>query len=179
MPTSAWMPFPMLFSVIQRHLSKTSIDSLEHHYSNFKNRRISREVLIKMVRKIAGDKLLIAAIKSIKSQKNGREGLKSAEHDGQHVLNADKLHSKNELTSSLNEKNCMESIESGECSPHSVLGSEKVHPKTEFTSFLNETSVIGPSGLQGQSAHRPKPIVDAQQFRCTNEFTSHSSQALF
>lgn len=178
MPTSAWMPFPMLFSVIQKHLSKSSIDSLEHHYSNFKNRRISREVLIKMVRKIAGDKLLIAAIKSIKSQKNGMDGLKSAEHDRQHVL-TDKVHSKNELTSSLNEKNVMESIESGECSPQSVLGSEKVHPKTEFTSFLNETSVIGPSGLQGQSVHRPKPIMDAQQFPCKNEFSSQSSQALF
>ena len=36
MPTSAWMPFPMLFSVIGKHLSKSSIDSLEHHYSDFK-----------------------------------------------------------------------------------------------------------------------------------------------
>ena len=41
MPTSAWMPFPMLFSVIGKHLSKSSIDSLEHHDSDLKNRRIS------------------------------------------------------------------------------------------------------------------------------------------
>nr|ADE77723.1 unknown [Picea sitchensis] len=173
------MPFPMLFSVIREHLSKSSIDSLEHHYSNFKNRKISREVLIKMVRKIAGDKLLIAAIKSIKSQKNGMEGFKGAELGRQHVLNADKVHLKNEFTSSLNEENGTEGFKSAEHSPQHVLGSEKVHSKNEFTSFLNETSVIGPSGLQGQCPHRPKPIIDAQQFPCKNDFTSHNGQALF
>jgi hypothetical protein len=179
MPTSAWMPFPMLFSVIREHLSKSSIDSLEHHYSNFKNRKISREVLIKMVRKIAGDKLLIAAIKSIKSQKNAMEGFKGAELGRQHVLNADKVHLKNEFTSSLNEENGTEGFKSAEHSPQHVLGSEKVHSKNEFTSFLNETSVIGPSGLQGQCPHRPNSIIDAQQFPCKNDFTSHNGQALF
>ena len=148
MPTSAWMPFPMLFSVIGKHLSKSSIDSLEHHYSDFKNRRISREVLIKMVRKIAGDRLLIAAIKSIKNQKNGMEGFKSVEHGRQHVLNVEKVHSKNDFTSSLSEENCTEGSKCAEHSPQPVLVSENVH-KNEFTSFLNETTLIGPSGLQG------------------------------
>lgn len=176
MPTSAWMPFPMLFSVIGKHLSKSSIDSLEHHYSDFKSRRISRDVLIKMVRKIAGDRLLIAAIKSIKSiksQKNGMEGFKSVEHGQQHVLNIEKVHRKNEFTSCPSEKNGTEGFASAEHSPQPLLVSEKVHYKNEFTSFLNETSVIGPSGLQGQSPHRPMPI-DSQAFPCKNEFTYHN-----
>ena len=125
-----------------------------------------------MVRKIAGDRLLIAAIKSIKNQKNGMEGFKSVEHGRQHVLNVEKVHSKNDFTSSLNEENSMEGLKSAEHSPHPVLVSENVH-KNEFTSFLNETTVIGPSGLQGQSPLGPKPI-DSHQFPCKNEFTSHS-----
>ena len=141
MPTSAWMPFPMLFSVIGKHLSKSSIDSLEHHYSDFKNRRISLEVLIKMVRNIAGDRLLIAAIKSIKDQKNGMEGFKSMEHGRQHVLNVEKVHSKNDFTSSLNEENSMEGLKSAEHSPQPVLVSENVH-KNEFTSFQNAAIVV-------------------------------------
>jgi len=173
------MPFPMLFSVIQKHLSKSSIDLLEHHYSNFKNRRISREVLIKMVRKIAGDKLLIAAIKSIKSQKNGMGGFKSVEHGRQHVINADKVPSKHECSSSMNEKNGMEGFKSVEYSLQPVPSSEKVHLQNEFPSFPNETSVIGPPGLQGQNPPRHESTTDAQQFCCKNEFTSHSSQALF
>eukprot|EP01018_Ginkgo_biloba_P005055 Gb_12340 [translate_table: standard] len=144
-PTSAWMPFPMLFSVIGKHLSSSSITTLEHHYTDFKQRRITREDLIKRVRMIAGDKLLIAAIKSIKSQKNG-----------------------------------MQRCDRGEQGSHSVLGTEKVHLKNDFTSFLNQTSVIGrTSGLQGQSRNSPKPVTDAQQFSCKNEFTSLNGQALY
>lgn len=90
MPTTAWMPFPILFSIIQKHLSKSSIDSLERHYSNFKSKKISQEVLIKTVIKIVRDKLLIAAIKSIKRQKSSLGGFKSAEDGQQQVFDADK-----------------------------------------------------------------------------------------
>ena len=110
-----------------------------------------------MVRNIAGDRLLIVAIKSIKNQKNGMEGFKSVEHGRQHVLNVEKVHSKNDFTSSLKGENSMEVLKNAEHIPQPVLVSENVH-KNEFTSFLNETTIIGPLGLQGQSPLGPKPI---------------------
>eukprot|EP00252_Welwitschia_mirabilis_P009906 TRINITY_DN2283_c0_g1_i4.p1 TRINITY_DN2283_c0_g1~~TRINITY_DN2283_c0_g1_i4.p1 ORF type:complete len:735 (-),score=124.86 TRINITY_DN2283_c0_g1_i4:366-2570(-) len=71
-PASSWIAFPKLFSVIENYLPKSSIDLLHYHYSNFKQRKLPREMLIKICRRIAGDTLLIAAIKSIKNQSHER-----------------------------------------------------------------------------------------------------------
>ncbi|XP_058080117.1 probable inactive poly [ADP-ribose] polymerase SRO2 [Magnolia sinica] len=68
LPTSAWMPFPMLFAAIQNSLSPSAKDSLDAHYNDFKSKKITREELVKKLRFIAGDMLLISTLKRLKVQ---------------------------------------------------------------------------------------------------------------
>eukprot|EP01018_Ginkgo_biloba_P023519 Gb_33339 [translate_table: standard] len=67
-PRSAWMSFPKLFSVIEKFLSSSNISLMKNQYADYKAGKISREDLIKKVRMIAGDELLIAAIKIHRGQ---------------------------------------------------------------------------------------------------------------
>ncbi|XP_011626768.1 inactive poly [ADP-ribose] polymerase RCD1 [Amborella trichopoda] len=62
------MSFPTLFSVIGKYLSPSTVGTLEHLYNEFKAGKIGKDTLIGKVRSIAGDKVLIAAINSIRSQ---------------------------------------------------------------------------------------------------------------
>ncbi|XP_008803591.2 probable inactive poly [ADP-ribose] polymerase SRO1 [Phoenix dactylifera] len=61
-PTSPWMPFSMLFAAISTKVSPQDMDSVNTHYEEFKKRKISRIDLIKKLRQIIGDKLLISTI---------------------------------------------------------------------------------------------------------------------
>ncbi|XP_008800068.1 inactive poly [ADP-ribose] polymerase RCD1-like [Phoenix dactylifera] len=61
-PTSPWMPFSMLFAAISTKVSPQDMDSVNTHYEEFKKRKISRIDLVKKLRHIIGDKLLISTI---------------------------------------------------------------------------------------------------------------------
>ncbi|KAJ4973301.1 hypothetical protein NE237_006475 [Protea cynaroides] len=67
-PTSAWMPFPTLISVLSRFLKPTSIACIEKYHNDYRAKKISRQYLIQRVRQIAGDKLLVAVIKSCRNR---------------------------------------------------------------------------------------------------------------
>ncbi|MED6180992.1 hypothetical protein PIB30_015215 [Stylosanthes scabra] len=68
-PSSPWMPFPSLISVLSKVLPSNDIVIISMLYKDHKDNKISRHELIQKVRRIAGDKLLIAVIKSYKAQK--------------------------------------------------------------------------------------------------------------
>eukprot|EP01018_Ginkgo_biloba_P002182 Gb_39925 [translate_table: standard] len=99
MPSSASMSFPKLFSVIRKSLPSPSIASLEHLYAEYKAGRIGKDMLIRRVRMIAGDKLLIAAIQSIRAQTDHMQVYKRAEHGPQSLAASKKLSVKNEFSS--------------------------------------------------------------------------------
>ncbi|KAL0905073.1 hypothetical protein M5K25_027249 [Dendrobium thyrsiflorum] len=61
-PTSPWMPFSMLFAAISTKVSSQDMDLVNKHYEEFKKRQISRLDLVKRLRHIIGDKLLISTI---------------------------------------------------------------------------------------------------------------------
>uniref|UniRef100_A0A6I9R3S0 Inactive poly [ADP-ribose] polymerase RCD1 n=1 Tax=Elaeis guineensis var. tenera TaxID=51953 RepID=A0A6I9R3S0_ELAGV len=61
-PTSPWMPFSMLFAAISTKVSPQDMDLVNTHYEEFKKRNISRIDLVKKLRQIIGDKLLVSTI---------------------------------------------------------------------------------------------------------------------
>ncbi|KAJ6839353.1 inactive poly [ADP-ribose] polymerase RCD1 [Iris pallida] len=61
-PSSPWMPFSMLFAAISTKVSAQDMDLVHIHYEAFKGRKISRIDLVKKLRQIIGDKLLISTI---------------------------------------------------------------------------------------------------------------------
>lgn len=67
-PSSAWMSFPKLFSIIEKFLSSSSVSLMKRQYASYKEGKISREDLIRKVRAISGDKLLISVIKMFRGQ---------------------------------------------------------------------------------------------------------------
>ncbi|XP_021718932.1 probable inactive poly [ADP-ribose] polymerase SRO5 [Chenopodium quinoa] len=69
MPASPWISFPALISVLGKFLPADAISLISKYHLEYKEKRISRPELIKIVRQIAGDKLLIAVIKSCKGAK--------------------------------------------------------------------------------------------------------------
>lgn len=67
-PTSPWMPFPILISALSKFLPSQTIALIFKHYRDHKGKKISRHELIQRVRRIAGDQLLIAVIKSYRAK---------------------------------------------------------------------------------------------------------------
>ncbi|KAF8378284.1 hypothetical protein HHK36_029623 [Tetracentron sinense] len=67
-PTSPWMPFPDLISVLSRVLPPGTIGLISKYHSDYLERKITRQYLIQRVRQIAGDKLLISVIKSFRGK---------------------------------------------------------------------------------------------------------------
>ncbi|XP_057871443.2 probable inactive poly [ADP-ribose] polymerase SRO2 [Cryptomeria japonica] len=68
MPTSAWMSFPRFFNVIEKFLSSSSISLMKKNCADYEESKISREDLIRSVRMIAGDRLVIAALRMFGGQ---------------------------------------------------------------------------------------------------------------
>lgn len=60
------LPFWKLFSEIEKSLPASKMQALEILYNQYKVRKISKEIFIRYMRSIAGDKLLISTIKSMK-----------------------------------------------------------------------------------------------------------------
>ncbi|KAJ8771785.1 hypothetical protein K2173_026962 [Erythroxylum novogranatense] len=63
-PTSPWMPLQTLIDALSKFLPPTTMRLISKHYSEQREKKISREELVRRLRQIAGDRLLIAAIKS-------------------------------------------------------------------------------------------------------------------
>lgn len=109
-PTSKWMPFPKLISLLSAVLALPAMDVIKKHHGEYmvirhanlfchlyyyaficfflggcmidvvlfnwcfwlQNGRMSRECLVRRVRAIAGDKLLVAAIRAYRSKARGK-----------------------------------------------------------------------------------------------------------
>ncbi|KAL4397290.1 hypothetical protein AHAS_Ahas01G0177100 [Arachis hypogaea] len=67
-PSSPWMPFPALISVLSKILPSSDIALISKFHKDYKENKISRHQLIQKVRVIVGDKLLVAAIKSFREK---------------------------------------------------------------------------------------------------------------
>ncbi|ESW27424.1 hypothetical protein PHAVU_003G200500 [Phaseolus vulgaris] len=68
-PSSPWMPFPALISVLSRILPPAEVATIVKIRKDYTELRISRYEMIQRVRNIAGDKLLISIIKSFRAKK--------------------------------------------------------------------------------------------------------------
>ncbi|KAK7330489.1 hypothetical protein VNO77_24684 [Canavalia gladiata] len=68
-PSSPWMPFPTLISVLSKILPPPDIAFIAKFHKDYREKRISRHELIQKVRLIAGDKLLVSVIKSFRTKK--------------------------------------------------------------------------------------------------------------
>ncbi|KAK6261192.1 hypothetical protein QUC31_007008 [Theobroma cacao] len=67
-PTSPWISFPALISALSEFLPPTSINLISKYHKDLRDKKISRHELIQFVRQIAGDKLLVAVIKSSRTK---------------------------------------------------------------------------------------------------------------
>lgn len=61
-PSTPWMPFSMLFAAISTKISHENMDMINNCYEEFKIKKISRVDLVKRLRHIVGDRLLISTI---------------------------------------------------------------------------------------------------------------------
>ncbi|CAM6067386.1 unnamed protein product [Sphagnum tenellum] len=75
-PTSPCVSFPCLFVILRQQLEPEDLYFLEQHYVAFKAGRLPREQLIKVCRDVAGDELLVNAIRQLnKCQKAKQQEL--------------------------------------------------------------------------------------------------------
>ncbi|KAL2515726.1 putative inactive poly [ADP-ribose] polymerase SRO5 [Forsythia ovata] len=63
-PSSAFIPFSALITVLSKSLPPDAIKVIAKHYGDHKAKKITRHELIQRLRNIAGDKLLLVVIKS-------------------------------------------------------------------------------------------------------------------
>ncbi|KAL6642620.1 hypothetical protein ACP70R_020801 [Stipagrostis hirtigluma subsp. patula] len=61
-PSSPWMPFSMLFAAISTKVSPESMGLVISCYEEFKSKKISRADLVKKLRHIVGDRVLVSTI---------------------------------------------------------------------------------------------------------------------
>ncbi|KAK7309645.1 hypothetical protein RJT34_06543 [Clitoria ternatea] len=64
-PTSPWMPFPVLFAAIRNKVPPKDMDLINAHYEQFMSKQISRDDFVKMLRLIVGDALLKVTISKL------------------------------------------------------------------------------------------------------------------
>ncbi|KAL8140778.1 hypothetical protein V2J09_006799 [Rumex salicifolius] len=63
-PRSPWMSFPALLTALSGLLNPHVMSSVKQHYTDFAEKRISRDELVRSIRRVAGDELLASVIKS-------------------------------------------------------------------------------------------------------------------
>ncbi|KAL6906313.1 hypothetical protein ACP4OV_003914 [Aristida adscensionis] len=61
-PSSPWMPFSMLFAAISTKVSPENMELVISCYEEFKSKKISRAELVKKLRHIVGDRVLVSTI---------------------------------------------------------------------------------------------------------------------
>jgi hypothetical protein len=64
LPNSRWMPFTTLITTLSKFLPPDAIKSIAKRHSDYKRKKVTRYEMIQWVRHVAGDKLLMAVIKS-------------------------------------------------------------------------------------------------------------------
>lgn len=67
-PTSPWMPFSSLISVLSKYLPPSTINLITKHHCDHREKKISRHELIQRVRQLTGDELLIRVIKCFRTK---------------------------------------------------------------------------------------------------------------
>lgn len=67
-PSSPWMPFPTLISVLSKYLPAADIALISKYHKDHRAKKISRHDLIQKVRQVAGDELLMGVIKSFRDK---------------------------------------------------------------------------------------------------------------
>ncbi|CAN4086182.1 unnamed protein product [Withania somnifera] len=67
-PKSPWITFPALISALSKFLPPQTVKLITNYHNDHKGRKITRRDLIQQVRKLAGDELLTAIIKSCKNK---------------------------------------------------------------------------------------------------------------
>ncbi|KAG2675858.1 hypothetical protein I3760_12G026400 [Carya illinoinensis] len=67
-PTSTWMPFTILISELPKFLPPHTVSELSKYYEAFKEKKISRNEFIQILRHKAGDELLTSVIKSYRAE---------------------------------------------------------------------------------------------------------------
>lgn len=65
-PTSPWVPFAVLFEAVRAHVPPLAMELLLYHHEELKNKVISREELVKKIRVLIGDQLLIYVLNKFK-----------------------------------------------------------------------------------------------------------------
>ncbi|KAL9239601.1 hypothetical protein vseg_013910 [Gypsophila vaccaria] len=71
-PTSPWISFPALISVLARILPHDALALINKFHIDYKEKRIVRAEMIQKVRQVVGDKLLIAVVKAYKGRKENK-----------------------------------------------------------------------------------------------------------
>ncbi|CAK9267787.1 unnamed protein product [Sphagnum jensenii] len=72
-PTSPCVSFPCLFVILRQQLEPEDLYFLEQHYVAFKAGRLPREQLIKVCRDVAGDALLVNAIRQLNNCQKAKQ----------------------------------------------------------------------------------------------------------
>ncbi|KAL8547508.1 hypothetical protein ACS0TY_007012 [Phlomoides rotata] len=67
-PNSDWLPFPTLIIGLSKFLPSDAIETITKHHNDYREQKVTRYEMIQRVRHIAGDKLLMAVIKSHKGR---------------------------------------------------------------------------------------------------------------
>ncbi|PNX72438.1 putative inactive poly (ADP-ribose) polymerase SRO5-like protein [Trifolium pratense] len=67
-PSSPWMPFPALISVLSKILPQSEIAFITKFHKEYRDKKISRQELIQKVRVVAGDKLLVSVIRAFRAK---------------------------------------------------------------------------------------------------------------
>lgn len=68
-PSSPWMPFTVLISVLSKMLPPSDIVFIAKFHKEYREKKITRHELTQKVRLIVGDKLLVSVIKSFRAKK--------------------------------------------------------------------------------------------------------------
>ncbi|XP_015068014.1 probable inactive poly [ADP-ribose] polymerase SRO5 isoform X1 [Solanum pennellii] len=71
-PKSPWITFPALISALSKFLPPQTVKLITKYHNDHKGRKITRRDLIQQVRKLAGDELLTAIIKSCKNKQQSK-----------------------------------------------------------------------------------------------------------
>lgn len=175
-PRTASMSFLKLFSVIRKSLPIAYMDTLEHLYAEYKAGKIGKEMIIRNVRTIVGDKLLIAAIQSIRGQTKCTQMLNIEEQGPRSFLGSDRLNLDNESTTSTNKEDHVNGVDDA---PHSLLASQRLHMDDKCNSLMNQTLAIRRhSQINGQSSNRPESVPDQNSIHCEKENSSPSTGAV-
>uniref|UniRef100_A0A0C9S912 TSA: Wollemia nobilis Ref_Wollemi_Transcript_9834_3639 transcribed RNA sequence n=1 Tax=Wollemia nobilis TaxID=56998 RepID=A0A0C9S912_9CONI len=103
MPSLPTMSFLKLLSIISKFLPTASINALEGLYTAYKVGRIGKDVFTKKVRMIAGERVLLAVIRSCRAQAKGTEMLSMAKYGQSPVACPERQSPKTEFSTCMDQ----------------------------------------------------------------------------